>query len=96
MTAWWPDESAFSTTPPAQRRPISRRTACPLIPANWRSITASTISRHAAVEKVEWVFSKDAERVQAVFPGYLALEDENSYVSAAEAGWALPSCRPSL
>ena len=37
-------------------------------------------------EKVEWVFSRDAERVQAVFPGYLALEDENSYVSAAEAG----------
>jgi LysR family transcriptional regulator, regulator for bpeEF and oprC len=37
-------------------------------------------------ERVEWIFSKDAERVQAVFPGYLALEDENSYVSAAEAG----------
>jgi LysR family transcriptional regulator for bpeEF and oprC len=37
-------------------------------------------------EKAQWVFSKDAERVQAVFPGYLALEDENSYVSAAEAG----------
>ncbi len=37
-------------------------------------------------ETVEWVFSKGAERVQAVFPGNLALEDENSYVSAAEAG----------
>ncbi|HTV76767.1 MAG TPA: LysR family transcriptional regulator [Steroidobacteraceae bacterium] len=37
-------------------------------------------------EKLDWVFSKDGERVQAVFPGYLALEDENSYVSAAEAG----------
>jgi LysR family transcriptional regulator for bpeEF and oprC len=35
---------------------------------------------------VEWVFSKDSERVQAVFPGNLALEDENSYVSAAAAG----------
>ncbi|HEX5459698.1 MAG TPA: LysR family transcriptional regulator [Steroidobacteraceae bacterium] len=35
---------------------------------------------------LEWVFSKDGERVQAVFPGHLALEDENSYVSAAEAG----------
>jgi LysR family transcriptional regulator, regulator for bpeEF and oprC len=35
---------------------------------------------------VEWVFSKDGERVQAVFPGNLALEDENGYVSAAEAG----------
>ncbi len=37
-------------------------------------------------ERLEWVFSKDGERVQAVFPGHLALEDENSYVSAAEAG----------
>jgi len=37
-------------------------------------------------ETVEWVFSKGAERVEAVFPGHLALEDENSYVSAAEAG----------
>ena len=37
-------------------------------------------------ETVEWVFSKDRERVAAVFPGHLALEDENSYVSAAEAG----------
>jgi LysR family transcriptional regulator, regulator for bpeEF and oprC len=37
-------------------------------------------------ETVEWVFSKAEERVQAVFPGYLALEDENSYVGAAEAG----------
>ncbi len=35
---------------------------------------------------VEWVFSKASERVQAVFPGHLALEDENSYVTAAEAG----------
>jgi hypothetical protein len=24
---------------------------------------------------VEWVFAKDAERVQAVFPGHLALAD---------------------
>jgi len=37
-------------------------------------------------ETLEWVFSKDGERVQAVLPGHLALEDENSYVSAAEAG----------
>ena len=37
-------------------------------------------------ETVEWGFSKGNERIQAVFPGNLALEDENSYVSAAEAG----------
>lgn len=35
---------------------------------------------------IQWVFSKGSERVQAVFPGHLALEDENSYVAAAEAG----------
>jgi len=37
-------------------------------------------------ETIEWVFSKDGERLRAVFRGHLALEDENSYVSAAEAG----------
>ena len=37
-------------------------------------------------DTVEWVFSKGSERIQAVFPGHLALEDENSYVSAAESG----------
>jgi LysR family transcriptional regulator for bpeEF and oprC len=37
-------------------------------------------------ETVEWIFSKGAERVQAVLPGHLAFEDENNYVSAAEAG----------
>jgi LysR family transcriptional regulator for bpeEF and oprC len=40
----------------------------------------------ATGETVEWVFSKDDERVSSLFPGNLALEDENSYVSAAEAG----------
>jgi LysR family transcriptional regulator for bpeEF and oprC len=37
-------------------------------------------------ETVEWVFSRDGERVQAVFPGHVALDDENGYVSGAEAG----------
>lgn len=37
-------------------------------------------------EAVEWVFSNERERIHAVFPGHLALEDENSYVTAAEAG----------
>lgn len=40
----------------------------------------------ASGQAIEWSFSKDGERVQAVFPGNLALEDENGYVSAAEAG----------
>lgn len=34
----------------------------------------------------DWVFSKDATRVQVSLQGYIALEDENSYVAAAEAG----------
>lgn len=34
----------------------------------------------------QWVFSKGPERTVSVFPSHLALEDENSYVAAAEAG----------
>jgi len=33
-----------------------------------------------------WTFSREGERVESVFPGYVALDDENSYVAAAEAG----------
>ena len=35
---------------------------------------------------VDWVFSKDGTRVQTSLRGHIALEDENSYVAAAEAG----------
>jgi LysR family transcriptional regulator for bpeEF and oprC len=34
----------------------------------------------------DWVFSKDGTRVQTALRGHIALEDENSYVAAAEAG----------
>ncbi len=34
----------------------------------------------------EWVFSKNETRVQTSLQGHIALEDENSYVAAAEAG----------
>ena len=34
----------------------------------------------------DWVFGKDGVRVQASLPGFIALDDENSYVAAAEAG----------
>ncbi len=34
----------------------------------------------------DWVFSKRGTRVQASLSGHIALEDENSYVAAAEAG----------
>jgi LysR family transcriptional regulator, regulator for bpeEF and oprC len=33
-----------------------------------------------------WTFSREGERVESVLPGHVALEDENSYVAAAEAG----------
>jgi LysR family transcriptional regulator, regulator for bpeEF and oprC len=54
----------------------------------------SELARHKCInhfsprtgDTVEWVFSKGEQRVRAVFPGNLALEDENSYVGAAEAG----------
>jgi LysR family transcriptional regulator for bpeEF and oprC len=35
---------------------------------------------------IDWVFSKDGTRVQTSLRGHIALEDENSYVAAAEAG----------
>ncbi|MGA8096546.1 MAG: LysR family transcriptional regulator [Steroidobacteraceae bacterium] len=58
-------------------------------PAHPRELARHRCINHfspATGQTVEWAFSKDGERVQAVFPGNLALEDENSYVSAAEAG----------
>ena len=58
-------------------------------PAHPRDLARHRCINHFAPstgETVGWVFSKDGERVQSVFPGNLALEDENSYVSAAEAG----------
>lgn len=59
------------------------------LPSHPRELARHRCINHFAPttgETVEWVFSKDGERVQAVFPGNLALEDENSYVSAAVAG----------
>ena len=34
----------------------------------------------------DWVFTKDGARIQTSLPGHVALEDDNSYVAAAEAG----------
>jgi LysR family transcriptional regulator for bpeEF and oprC len=34
----------------------------------------------------EWVFAKDDQRIRAMHRGNIALDDENSYVAAAEAG----------
>jgi LysR family transcriptional regulator for bpeEF and oprC len=59
------------------------------VPTHPRELVRHRCINHFAPstgDTVEWVFSKDGDRVAAVFPGNLALEDENSYVSAAEAG----------
>lgn len=37
----------------------------------------------------EWIFTKDGKRVQASLSGHIALDDENSYVAAAEAGMGI-------
>jgi LysR family transcriptional regulator, regulator for bpeEF and oprC len=37
----------------------------------------------------EWTFTKDGKRVQASLSGHIALDDENSYVAAAEAGMGI-------
>jgi LysR family transcriptional regulator for bpeEF and oprC len=34
----------------------------------------------------DWVFTKGSTRIQSTFAGHIALDDENSYVAAAEAG----------
>jgi LysR family transcriptional regulator for bpeEF and oprC len=36
--------------------------------------------------RADWVFSKDGIRVQTALHGHVALDDENSYLAAAEAG----------
>ena len=41
---------------------------------------------HRTGKVADWVFSKGGARVQTSLRGYVALEDENSYVAAAEAG----------
>jgi LysR family transcriptional regulator, regulator for bpeEF and oprC len=41
---------------------------------------------HRTGKVADWVFSKGGTRVQTSLQGYVALEDENSYVAAAEAG----------
>jgi LysR family transcriptional regulator, regulator for bpeEF and oprC len=59
------------------------------LPAHPRELARHRCINHFSPrtgETAQWVFSRNGERVEAVFPGNLALEDENSYVSAAEAG----------
>jgi len=62
--------------------------------AHGRPLHPRDLERHRCInrfsprsgERLDWVFSRNGERVQASYPGHIALEDENSYVAAAEAG----------
>ncbi len=59
------------------------------IPAHPRELSRHRCINHFSPrtgDGVAWIFAKDRERIEAVFPGHLALEDENSSVAAAEAG----------
>lgn len=59
------------------------------LPAHPRELSRHHCINHFSPrtgETIEWVFSRGRERIATVFPGHLALEDENNYVAAAEAG----------
>ncbi|MEP7311955.1 MAG: LysR family transcriptional regulator [Pseudomonadota bacterium] len=59
-----------------------------------RPATPQDLAQHRCVNhfsphtggNVEWVYRRGGERFEARLPGHIALEDENSYVAAAEAG----------
>lgn len=62
--------------------------------AHGRPMHPNDLARHRCINRfaprtgsvAPWTFSRDGERIEAAFPGHVALEDENSYVAAAEAG----------
>jgi LysR family transcriptional regulator for bpeEF and oprC len=57
-------------------------------PAHPQELTAHRCVNHfqGGGRPTDWVFSRGRERVQVALRGFVALDDENSYVAAAEAG----------
>jgi LysR family transcriptional regulator for bpeEF and oprC len=58
-------------------------------PAHPRELSAQRCINHFSPrtgKNFDWVFAKDGERVQMSLPGLIAVDDENCYVAAAEAG----------
>ena len=59
-----------------------------------RPVHPNELSRHRCVNHFsprtgkifDWIFAKDGVRIQASFGGFVALDDENSYLAAAEGG----------
>jgi LysR family transcriptional regulator, regulator for bpeEF and oprC len=71
------------------------RTAAPsYIAAHGRPEHPEDLTRHRCINHfsprtgkvADWIFSKGRSRVQTSLRGHIAVEDENSYVAAAEAG----------
>jgi LysR family transcriptional regulator, regulator for bpeEF and oprC len=64
------------------------------IAAHGRPMHPDDLARHRCINHfsprtgkvADWIFSKGRSRVQAALRGHIAVEDENSYVAAAEAG----------
>ncbi len=78
--------SDFFTLPPARLLPTSPNTANPPIQATWRGTGVSITSRRARAVYPSGFSPRTRPRVQTSLQGHIALEDENSYVAAAEAG----------
>jgi LysR family transcriptional regulator for bpeEF and oprC len=58
-------------------------------PEHPRDLTAHQCINHFSrrtAKLFDWVFAKDGQRTQTALRGMIALDDENSYVAAAEAG----------
>jgi LysR family transcriptional regulator for bpeEF and oprC len=58
-------------------------------PAHPRDLAAHRCINHFSPRSgnvFDWAFAKDGERIQISLTGHIALDDENSYVAAAEAG----------
>ena len=58
-------------------------------PAHPRDLAAHLCINHFSQRSgkiADWVFAKDGERIQIPMRGQIALDDENSYLAAAEAG----------
>jgi LysR family transcriptional regulator for bpeEF and oprC len=64
------------------------------IAANGRPLHPDELAAHRCInhfaprtgKTFEWVFAKDGVRLQTALRGHIGLDDENSYVAAAEAG----------
>jgi len=57
-----------------------------IIPTIWGRTAAFNHFSPRTGKIFDWVFAKNGARIQTSLRGHIALDDENSYVAAAEAG----------